>query len=59
MNGLRTMVTRAIVAALLLLMLGANVASAATLTPQALTPIDPGYPQLQQLATPIDPGYLN
>lgn len=58
MGGLRTLLARAIVGALLLAALTSGPAGADSRlrTPRLLTPVDPGYPQLQ-LATPVDPGY--
>ncbi len=58
MGGFRRLLTRAIVGALLLVALTAGTASAHSRlgTPQLLTPVDPGYPQLQ-LVIPVDPGY--
>jgi len=59
MRGLRSTIARAVAAALLLVALAGNNAAARGpfVEPQLLTPVDPGYPQVFELATPVDPGY--
>jgi hypothetical protein len=63
MRTLGTTLARAVATALLLVAVSAAPALAGSPhrgpshSPRVLTPVDPGYPQVFDLATPVDTGY--